>query len=671
LLLVISSEEDMLSRGFLILIIWIPPYLGLGQNVQWASEVIDYSDEFSPLNSSASQILGEPNVLPETKIDANAWSPGRSKKEHFITVGFQEPMLIRQTAIAESFNPGALKEVYAIDTDDNAFLLYSLRPKRSEQEGRMFNFIFDETTYEVAKLKLIFDGQMYGGKFYIDAVAISDSDIPIRAEVQIINAIKKDLIVEALGENINSPFSEIRPLLSPDGQTLYFSRKNHKDNAGGLKDEEDIWHSSWNEALQAWEPAENIGAPLNNKERNFISSISPYGDMTLAIMGSEYASSGKSKPGLSISNTTTQGWSAPVTMDFSNDPNFEGEFDFAQSPDRKIIVFAVRRDDSRGGKDLYVAFLQRNGTWTEPLNMGSDLNTVNEEASPFLAKDGHTLYFASSGFSGYGGTDIYTSQRLDNSWQKWSKPENLGPSINSSLDEKHFNIPTHGRYAYFTKYLEEDNADVFRVELPLFEEPVAPPAPISVNANLVDKTTGEPIIGSLTLSNSNMTLNGKSFKVNMLAGKIYQCVIEAEGYVTHNETIDLNGKTPGEILEFEIRMKRTVETLIFEKINFSSNHAWLLEESFDDLNEIIRILKENPEIHIEVASHTDNIGDEKTNLELSKLRSEAIFGYLTQTGNIDPDRIMLKWYGETQPIATNETPEGRSKNRRVEFTIRR
>lgn len=569
------------------------------QNTQWASRVISFSSEASPVEFSSQQILGKPNVLPQIEINPNAWSPGKAKKEQYISVGFSEPMYIKQTAIAEAYNSSALRDVIAIDISNQEHLLYSLTPKHSPQKGRLFNFFISETEYEVMGLKLVFDGEIYGGEIYIDAVAISNSDVPIRVSVDRLNTVKNGLEIKALGKNVNSNQSELRPLLSPDGKTLYFSRKFYHGNIKGNKDEEDIWESKWDADLQAWAPATNAGTSLNSDGKNFVNAVSPNGNSTLLILGSDYESK-RLKPGISISNSTPDGWSKPVTMPFYSDPGIKGDFDFTLSSDRKIIIFAVKKAQSHGGKDLFVSFLQRSGVWSEPLNLGPDVNSVSEESAPFLAADGETLYFSSTGFSGFGGSDVYVAKRLDTSWKRWSEPQNLGSEINSESDEKYFNIPPNSQFAYMSRYLTDDNADVFSIKLPIFEE------------------------------------------VQLLATRTTE---------SDNQIIE--------------------ELPDFGNINFKSNQAMLFQETYESLNDLILILKNNSQIRIEISSHTDNIGSEEDNLMLSKQRAEAIFGYLTQTGNIESTRIELKWFGESNPVVTNNTEEGRLKNRRVEFTIKR
>ena len=154
------------------------------------------------------------------------------------------------------------------------------------------------------------------------------------------------------------------------------------------------------------------------------------------------------------------------------------------------MVMAVERFDSYGGKDLYVSFLQDDGKWTEPKNLGNDINTAHTEDSPYLAADDETLYFSSKGYSGFGGADIYISRRLDDTWQNWTDPENLGRDINSSEDDRFFNIPPSGKYAYFSQSNTELDADIVRIPLPIFFQP----APvIAMKGRVYNSETLKPI----------------------------------------------------------------------------------------------------------------------------------------------------------------------------------
>ena len=229
------------------------------QVVQWASEVVEFSSELTPIQYSASQVLGKPNVLPAGGENPSAWTPERANSKEFIKIAYANPIKIRQIAIAESYNPSTLFKVYVYDEQDKEYLVNTFSPRSIPLKSRMVNVFMEETPYKVKAVKLEFDGAAVPEYFSIDAVAISDSDIPIIADIDIPEFINPDITKERLSENVNSKYKEYKPLLSPDGKTLYFSRKNHPGNIGGEADSEDIWYSE-QDADGNWKLAENMGS---------------------------------------------------------------------------------------------------------------------------------------------------------------------------------------------------------------------------------------------------------------------------------------------------------------------------------------------------------------------------------------------------------------------------
>ncbi|MEQ8425575.1 MAG: OmpA family protein, partial [Cyclobacteriaceae bacterium] len=204
--------------------------IATSQVVQWGSKVIDFSSELTPVQYSAKQILGKPNVLPAGGQNPNAWTPDKPKRKEFIKIGFDNPIQLEQVAIAESYNPSGLLNVYFYDERDQEHLIHTFSPNSIPLQGRMLNIFVEKTPYKVAAVKLEFDGAALPDYFSIDAVGISDSPYPVIADISIPELLSKGLIVERLDESVNSDFSELNPLLSPDGKTLYFSRKNHPEN---------------------------------------------------------------------------------------------------------------------------------------------------------------------------------------------------------------------------------------------------------------------------------------------------------------------------------------------------------------------------------------------------------------------------------------------------------
>lgn len=272
---------------------------------------------------------------------------------------------------------------------------------------------------------------------------------------------------ENLGTHVNSSAVDKSPKISHDGRHLYFTRQDHPANTVFEKD--DAWQSSVVHGSGIWGKAVNMGYPINNKGHNFVVSISP--DNNTLLLGNTYHEDGtKDGSGLSITHKTRNGWEIPQTVEIDDYYNDNQYVNFCLAPNRKILFMAIERKDSYGDQDLYYSILKSNDTWTKPKNMGASLNTKKKEFSPFLAADGRTLYFASTGHAGYGSADIFVSKRIGNGWNQWTKPKNLGPEINTELWDGYFTVPASGDYAYL---VSKENTlgyeDIFRIKI--HEEP--------------------------------------------------------------------------------------------------------------------------------------------------------------------------------------------------------
>jgi flagellar motor protein MotB len=285
-------------------------------------------------------------------------------------------------------------------------------------------------------------------------------------QIRISKMIETAVVAEPLDGKVNSQYLEYGPTFTKDGERLYFSRQYHPANTGG-KDDEDIWFSEFDDATQSWKEAINMGWPLNNNGPNFICGVGVDGDTLL--LGNVYGKKGRMKAGLSISIRAGDTWSFPIPVSIENDYNMDFRTSFDLSTDRKVLLIAQKKTDSRGGLDLYVAFRKEDHrnpySGTESVNIGPVINSVGDETSPFLAFDNRTLYFASNGHNGYGKLDIFVSRRLDETWTNWSEPENLGPGINTAYDDAFFGFTPRGRYAYYSRGLTPSNSDLYRVDM--------------------------------------------------------------------------------------------------------------------------------------------------------------------------------------------------------------
>jgi len=654
------------------------------QVVQWASKVIEFSSELTPVQYSAKQALGKPNVLPAGGQSPNAWAPDKPKRKEFLKLGFDNPISIRQIAIAESHNPSAIYRVLAYDETGKEYVVNTLNPSAVPLKGRMLNLFMDPTPYKVAAVKIEFDGAAVPDYYSIDAVAISDSNYPIIADIPTMQLLASGILIEALDKNVNSEYSELNPLLSPDGKTLYFSRKNHPQNIGGVNDKEDIWYSQLDSAGH-WQLAQNMGREFNNSGPNFVNtirSVTPDGKSAIMLLGNKYMNNGKMEAGVSISSNVNGQWTKPKALKIDNDYNYNEKANYFLTDNRQTLIMSVEREDSQGDRDLYVSFMKSDSSWTEPKNLGDVVNTAGEETAPFLASDDKTLYFSSTGFSGYGGSDIYVSKRLDDTWTNWSEPENLGPEINSPLEDLFFNIPASSEYAYYSRGVSENNTDIFRVKLPIIKNPEPW---ITVRGKIVDKTTGQPLGAKIVyerlpdgkgvgIAQSNPETG--EYEIRLPAGHLYGLRAEADGKLSESQNLDARDIKADQVVSNKdfnlepIAVTPIAEniTIVLNNVFFDFDKATLKPESFPELNRIVSLMTEKPTMQIEISGHTDTSGPEQYNLGLSERRAKAVMKYFSDKG-VPKDHMSVLFFGETKPTESNDTAAGRKKNRRVEFKI--
>jgi OmpA-OmpF porin, OOP family len=675
-----------MKRLLPVLIIVLATSIGASaQVVQWAAKVLQFSSELTPAQYSAQQVLGKPNVLPAGGQNPSAWSPDKPNRKEFIKLGFDNPISIRQIAVAESHNPSALYKVFVYDEAGKEYEVNTLNPMSVPMKGRMLTLFMEMTPYKVAAVKLEFDGAAVPDYFGIDAVAISDSNYPIIAFVPTPALLASGIVIEALDKNVNSEYSELNPLLSPDGKVLYFSRRNHPDNVGGVNDKEDIWYSELGEDGK-WQLAKNMGPEFNNAYPNFVNTISavtPDGKSAIMVLGNKYLDDGKKMlAGVSISSNVGGEWTKPVGLNITNDYNFNEKANYFLTNNRQTMIMSVEREDSQGDRDLYVSFMKDDSVWTEPLSLGKVVNTAAEESAPFLAADDKTLYFSSKGFSGYGGSDIYVSKRLDDTWTNWSEPENLGPEINSPLEDLFFNIPANSENAYYSRGVTETNMDIFRVKLPIMR---SPEPWVTVKGKLIDAKTGEPIGAKIIYERlpdgtemgiAQSDPKTGEYEIKLPAGHLYGIRAEAKDHISENQNLDLRNITSDTVLEGKNFILAPIEVaaiaenavISLNNIFFDFDKTTLKPESFPELNRIIELMNERATMQVEISGHADATGETNYNLGLSKRRAESVKKYLTGKG-VNETRIAVTFYGEGKPIDTNATKAGRRKNRRVEFKI--
>jgi outer membrane protein OmpA-like peptidoglycan-associated protein len=329
----------------------------------------------------------------------------------------------------------------------------------------------------------------------------------------------------------------------------------------------------------------------------------------------------------------------------------------------------VEREESIGLKDLFVSFVEDDGSWSKPLHMGNVVNSEGEEANPFLAADGKTLYFSSKGHPGYGGYDLFVSKRLDDTWQNWSKPKNLGNVINSGNTELSIFLSAKGDKAYVAK-----ERDIWEIDNTVKQDPVA-----LIKGKVYDNKTKKILYTSIFYNDlkSNKGL-GKaisdpttgSYSIVLPFGQRYSFMAEKEGYYAVTENVDLSNLNEYKEITVDLYLNpiEKGQTIRLNNIFFDSGKYDLLSESNAELEKLLKVLNDNKQLTIEIGGHTDAVGADSNNLTLSNNRANAVMNYLLSKG-IAKERLTAKGYGETNFIATNETEEGKQLNRRVEFLI--
>jgi len=481
---------------------------------------------------------------------------------------------------------------------------------------------------------------------------------------------------ENIGRNINTPYTEIMPFITADGENMYFVRDNYPGNVGTDKDHNDIWLSTFNGSN--WTKAINIGKPLNNEGHNFVIYATPDGN-TLIVNGLYTAFGEPAGNGISITHRNSNNtWSIPKQIKIDNFYNDDQYQNFAFTPDLQVMVLAIKRnDDTYGESDLYVSFRKSNGSYTEPKNMGNVINTSKEEGTPSIAADGKTIYFYSEGHPGYGNADIFMSKRLDNTWTNWSTPLNMGPSVNSSDWDAYFTLDAQGEYAYLvSSHNAIGEEDIFRIKL---QKETQPEPVVIIYGNVYDKKTKKPL--SANINYNDLTANTDigaatsnpstgEYKIVLPCGKNYGFYAKKTGYIPWSDNIDLS-----DINEYK-EIKRDLylvpievnEEIVLNNIFFSRGKADLLPSSYPELNRLVQEMEDNLKMEIEVQGHTNNIGNRDELIDLSERRAEEVKKYLVEKG-VDPDRISTVGYGPDRPIASNDIESGRRKNQRVSFRI--
>ncbi|MCC5929371.1 MAG: PD40 domain-containing protein [Cyclobacteriaceae bacterium] len=683
----ISFRKKIFFQAIVLVMLFYPLQI-LSQTtytskIQWSSQLIYQENAFQENVWSGHQVPGEPDAFPPGGLHKNAFRlRSRADIGRFV-VGFSRPQPITNVIIVENFLPGRIAQVKLIDEEGYSYVIYQSVASASADNFRTLVLAFPRTLYKVREVEVSLNTLAAPGNSQIDAIGICDCDDigDIRAELRGANFnIHRQLTFvsarEKMSEQINSKYSETKPLVSHDGKTLYFSRMFYPGNTGGREDPQDIYYS--NLINGTWSKAHNIGKPFNDAHSNGVCSVSPDGNSLLVI--NAYMPDGSILPGVSISRKTDEGWSVPEKVEIDDFYNFSEFQDFFLSPDGKVLIMALQRKDSRGDQDLYISFKKGYNHYSRPKNMGTTLNTSSAEFSPFISQDQTTLYFASEGHSGFGQSDIFFSYRLDSTWLNWSQPRNIGPAINTSSWDAYFSITNDGRYAYFvsSEGSRRDAESIYRIALLKDIHEAPGKVEIAFKGTVYDAQTRHPIQAMISLtgkSGDNLSrliqadeLTG-SFQIGLAESGMYSLEVQTPGYIRFEDEFVVDIHAGKDIRrEFFLQRISPGQVINIDHIQFEQGKADLLEVSIPYVQKLIRVMLDNPGLTIELAGHTDRLGNREANIRLSEERVLHIKEHLVAAG-VDAWRVQTVGYGGSRPIAPSDSEQNRAINRRVEITI--
>ncbi len=526
-------------------------------------------------------------------------------------------------------------------------------------------FIDDNKVINLKDIRL--DGSEIGFVLPNDSkVAIDEFSLKLlnQRELNIIPKINKK---ENLGQLINSKYYESACLISPDGSILYVTRKNHPDNYGNKLNDDDVWFSNL-DSNGNWTLLKNIGKPINNFGFNNVVSSS-VDNNTLYLLNHYDKSGNPNGQGVSKTIKSEKGWSIPQNIQIDSFYNKNTYSAYCFSANQNILISSIEDEKSYGELDLYVSFKKDDDTFTKPKNLGKIVNTKSLDFNPFLASDNKTLYFSTLGREGFGSADIYVSKRLDDTWENWSIPQNMGEDVNSEYADLYYSVPISGDYAYLITEDKVENAqglsDVCRIKIRDKQKPNSSKlfsGKVVVNGEpFSTKVYFESLKDSSFNGFVNTNPNNGEFKIALPFGDKYTFYFndwksnksDLDQFVLLNE----NKIDTTKVYSFKFTPDKVFEkyTILFDFGKHSLNKK--------QKKNLIEYLESNQIKNIEIYAHTDSIGSEKANLILSNKRAKSIEKALKEI-KID-FKVFAK--GESEPIKPNSSKSGRAFNRRVEI----
>jgi len=476
-------------------------------------------------------------------------------------------------------------------------------------------------------------------------------------------------------KTVNSKYADFSPMINADESILVFTSRR-KETTGGKIDDfdsryfEDIYISRKENG--EWSKPENISGNLNTNKHD--------ANVGMTLDGQVLYIYRSNKNNGDVYECKLEGdvWTSPVPLPEPINSKYK-EMSISMSYDGQKIYFVSDRPNGMGGRDIYSCLKKDDGTWYDPVNLGANINTEYDEDGVFIHPDGKTLYFSSKGHNTMGDYDIFKSEMDTNG--NWKKPINVGYPINSPDDDIFFILNAKGDIGYFSSFREDGlgEKDIYYINFNEKDEAQVEGDLALIKGKIIDAKTKAPIGAKIEIANNtsqevvaNFTSNSKTgdYMVSLPFGIDYALTVEKNGYLFYSLNFDLTDSTKYQEIELEIGLPDTCvnSKAIMRNIFFDYGKSVLKPESERELQRVYDILAKYPTMRMEISGHTDNVSSQKFNQHLSERRAKAVASYLINKG-IAASRLKTKGYAYSQPIADNETKEGRKQNRRVEFKV--
>jgi outer membrane protein OmpA-like peptidoglycan-associated protein len=488
-----------------------------------------------------------------------------------------------------------------------------------------------------------------------------------------------------LGEHINSELDEYWPSLSADGETMIFTVLVPQDplvddvkslTKNAINFREDFYVS--NKQGDDWKRREAV-VSLNTMSNEGAQALSADGNwMFFTACGRK---GGRGSCDIWFSQRTKDGWSQPTNLGAPvNTPFWESQPSF--SSDGRTLYFVSGRPSGQGKKDIWKASIvgfKNDGTpfFGKVENMGEQVNSAGNENSPFIHHDNQTLYFSSDGWPGMGAMDLFYSKY--DQIKGWQRPVNLGYPLNTENDEIGLVISAKGDLGYFSSdgLHERDDKDIYQFTIP---EQIRPKRVTYIKGKVFDNESSEVLAADIKvnkLTDGELAVNAITaphsgeFLFCLPAGDTYALNIQKEGYLFYSDNFDVKSNATldkPQVLNVYLSKIKEGASFVLRNVFFASNSYELKKESHVELDYVVHLLKLNTSVIVEIGGHTDNEGSSSYNQVLSENRAKAVCDYLISKG-VPENQLKYNGYGFSQPVADNDTDEGKAKNRRTELKI--